>query len=362
MGVANKLIGYIDGIFIITMVLFGILILLYYYFFKIKKIAAKEERINHDNFDKHSSMDYVPFDELFVDGDDLGSNGVVDMGGGIFVAGLDVVGYNYHAASAEERQRTMINSIALMNTIESPVQFRQSVKAVDLSANIELHEGYLVEISKAHMVAHEEYQALMAECEDNIDNLEVLEYLDKQVLALQRKIKTLEWQSKECQTLIEFMKRMSDREKDAQKVNQMLFTYRFNPDDYTEELTREEVCQRAIEELRTLAASYKSSLEACGCRVTRMTGVDLIGAIRRHFAPITADDITVDELVDSSYTSLFTTSDSLRELQRMKLGEQEFARIMEQQNREREELLHRQEVDRKRNETMILTELGEGAV
>lgn len=362
MGVADKFIGYLDAIFILTLLIFGILIVLYYYFFKVKKITAREEKVNHDKFEKHSTMDYVPFDEMFVDGDDLGSNGVLDMGGGTFVAGIEIVGYNYHAASAEERQQTMINSIALMNTIETPVQFRQSVKAVDLSANIEEHQQYLINISKAHMEADEEYKALMAKYEDNIDNVEVLAILDKQILSLQRRIKTLEWQDKMCQILIQFMEKMSDRDKSAQKVNQMFFSYKFNPDDYTEEMTREDICHHAIEELRTYAASYANSLEACGCRVTRLSGTELVSAIRRHFSPLSADDISIEELIDSSYTAIFTTSDSLRELQNTKLGEQEYALIMEQQNREREELLHKQEVERMRNASIILSNLEGGSV
>ncbi len=360
MGIADKIIGIMDGVFIITLILIGLAVVAYYYFFKYKKITAREERVNHDSFIKRNSMDYVPFDEIFADGDELGSNGVLDMGSGVFVAGLDVVGYNYHAASAAERQQTMINSIAMMNTIENPIQFRQSVRAVDLSANIELHQQYLVDISKKHMEADEDYKALLAEYEDNIDNPDKLAILDKQLLALQKAIRTYDWQATECQILIKFMEKMSDRDKDAQKVNQLLYSYKFNPDDFSQDLSREEICMRAIEELRTIGASYANSLEACGCRVVRMSGMELIGAVRRHFAPFSADDTSMEDLVDSSYTALFTTSDSLHELQMIKLGEQQYAELMDSINREREELLHRQEVDRKRNEVIILNELEGG--
>lgn len=348
MAMLEQIESYISSIFIITLVLLAVFVILFIYLFKIKKITAKEEIVNYDNFYRKDAVEYLPFRCLITkDGHD--TEGIIDLGNNTYVAGLDIVGYNYAAASAEERQRTMMNSISLANVIEKPIQFRQSVRAVDLQENIELYKEYKENLMKEHDNLAADFNECLKLVDDNPDNEELLRETEPKLALLHDAIETKKWQIEECDTLIRYQEFCSDRDNDAQKVNQMLYTYVYDPNDSTEEYTREMIELKAMRELDTMTVSYKNALEACGCRARRLTGDDLVMLLRQHSSPFGADDTTIEDLLGSSYNSVFVTSDSLVELEKARLSEEEYKKNLEELERQRNEILRNQYVERERN-------------
>ena len=106
---------------------------LVFYFLKVRKVSAEEEIINYDNFVRTDSREYCKFDDIFSGRTGMG---IIHLGNNTYVAGIEVQGYNFAAASADEKQRTMINSIAFFNVLEQPIQMCQTVKAIDISKTL----------------------------------------------------------------------------------------------------------------------------------------------------------------------------------------------------------------------------------
>lgn len=302
-----------------------------FYFIKIKKVMAKEEKVDHSRFERKNAKDYVNFDNIIscrtgVSGDEFG---VVVMPGYVFLAGLDIRGYNFSSASADERHRTMVNSVALFNTIEKPVQFRQTVKAIDISYNVNRQKEVCKKMELRILDIREEYKETCQLADQYVDNPMLYASVEQKLRALQREMKSLEWQQKECYAVLDYLDSLERSTGKSAKINQMIFSYVFNPSDFTTELTEEEIYLKASSELANMAGIYGSALDNCGCRTRLLTGKEMLDLMRRHCHPATSDDVRIEDMFNSSYMGLFISSDSLISLERERIGESRFKKQME---------------------------------
>lgn len=302
-----------------------------FYFIKIKKVMAKEEKIDHSRFERRNAKDYVNFDNIIscrtgVSGDEFG---VVVMPGYVFLAGLDIRGYNFSSASADERHRTMVNSVALFNTIEKPVQFRQTVKAIDISYNVNRQKEVCKKMELRILDIREEYKETCQLADQYVDNPVLYASVEQKLRALQREMKSLEWQQKECYAVLDYLDSLEKSTGKSAKINQMIFSYVYNPSDFTTELTEEEIYLKASSELANMAGIYGSALDNCGCRTRLLTGKEMLDLMRRHCHPATSDDVRIEDMFNSSYMGLFISSDSLISLERERIGESRFKKQME---------------------------------
>ena len=338
------------GSFIFVIIAIGLIIL---YFLKVKKAGSKEESVSDATFRRADSTDYAKFKDIvsFSDTDTKRAMGMIAVDDKTFVGGIDIFGYNFYHASAEEQEVTMLNTIAFFNVIEEPVQLRQAVQPVDINYNIEKEEECKREIEKNIDAMKEDYRHLVDLMEQNLDDPEVFASIENNINRLMRKIKSKEWVLKECEEMIHYMNYISNVSSHPKKIHQLIFSYHHNPDEYEAEMTTEQIYLHAQKELEAKAAIYGGAISNCGCTWKALSADDLTGLLRRHFHPNTADGLRLDELMNSSYTALYISSDSLRELELERRGE--FLLEQERIAYERERERRLEEAQRRFNEEKI---------
>jgi len=368
MSIIEKATYYIDVIGFVLIAVIVCMAGLLYYLIKIRKIAAKNEKIDYSSFYRKDALEYVKFENVVSEsGNGLSGAGMICLGNNVFVGGISVRGYNFSSASAEEKVNTMIRSIIFYNLIEEPVQMRQSVKAIDLTANITEHEEIVKKLALKLMELDEQYKESLASAEDYLDEPEVYYTYENHLRKLQKEIYAKRHMMEEAQALIQYMSAMvgdtaKKEKRDAQKINQILFSYAYDPNSVSEELTKEEIYLKAFGELEIKAKSYSSALSSCGCACRRLPAGELIGLMRRHCAPATADDIKLDELFNSSYSALFLSSDSLIEFEKKRIGEEQYQKEMAKYLERMNDFLNQQEMTAKRHERLLKQEVFEDAM
>ena len=338
MGIIDVLTNYMGlllGTLVILVVGAGFV---YYYFTKVKKVSASEERIDYSSFRREDSTEYSKFKDIISSGNEHDRNaiGMIALGNNTFVSGISVMGYNYHSASAEERERTMINTVAFFNIVENPIQMHQTIQAIDLSENIEEEERHAQRIEAELVKLSSQYDEIVNIMQDNIDDDETYEASNQMRIRLERTIKSKQWQQREALEMIHYMKAISDSSSNSRKINQIMFSYQYNPDSDLEELSDVEIYNKALAELRHTAEIYGGALENCGCSWKVLCADDLTNLLRRHYHPETVDRIRLEDLLNSSYQSLYITSDSLEELEREKRGDIEYEQEMVRAEKEYE--------------------------
>lgn len=352
MNIIEQILYYMNMIGICTLVAlligFGVL----YYLVRVKKVTAREENIDRSHFKREDSISYVPFKDILYKGD-LDEEGIIVLTDTLFVAGISVRGFDYGSASLSERVDAQVNSVSFSNIIEEPITFRGTVKANDLSSNIEEYEAVVKRLAVEKMELDAEYQATLSAGEDYIDEPETYEYYAERLTQLQREISAKNHMLDECKAVISYMEHMSGDVPGGlaskQNANQIMFSYKHDPNKFSSELTKEEIYLKAQDALNAKARAFMDALAFCHFRGKRLSCRELITLIRKHGFPLTGEDGRIEELLDSSYTSLFVSSDSLMEAQREKIGEEVYLEMLAEYEKNLEETLRQYRVQMERD-------------
>lgn len=300
-----------------------------YYLLKVKKVMAKEEKIDYSKFERTDTDEFAKFDNIIdiSTGRENETFGVMVVNNRTFLGMIEVKGYNFHTASVEDRLQTITNSVGFFNMVENPIQLRQTSKAIDISYNIQEQEKKCQELEYRLIELDGEYKDTVDLWEIHAaeENKEIIDSIEERILSLQREIRTTKWLLEEAQEVLHYLKSITVMGNPT-KVNHLIFSYTYNPNDYVEELTEEEIYLKASHELATLGTNYSLGLSNCGCHCRLMPGREMMDLIRRHFHPKTGDEVRVSDLFGSSFQSLFITSDDILSMARKKMGEKKFQR------------------------------------
>ena len=322
--------GYVIAVIFSILIVVVAFLALAVYFLKIKKVSSEEEHMNYNSFNRLDAIEFGKFKDIVSSGVE-GSPGMIALGNNRFVGGISVTGYNYHSASADERKRTMMNMISFFNIVEDRIQMRQTVQAIDIERNIEQTKQDAVRIEKELISLNDEYNstiAIMQSCLDKGDD-DLFSLIEKRAASLKHTIESKKWMLDEAKELIFYMGKVSDVNNNTKRINQVMFSYTYDPSDDIEELTEAEIYFKAQRELVNKADIYGSALENCGCSWRMLTADDLTNLVRRHNKPESVDELRLEELLNGSYSALYVTSDSLEELERERLGEEAYERELQ---------------------------------
>ena len=347
MGMINEIIRYVNviGTSLILAGLIGCAVV--FYFLKIRKVAAREEHVDTSGFGRRDSMYYVPVKDVLYKGD-LDSEGIIAVTDTLFVGGISVRGFDYPSSSRQEKVDAQVNSQAFFNVVEDAITFRQSVKGTDLSAVTEEYEKVIKDLARQLMELDDEYRTTLSAAEGATrEDPDVLATYENRLRELQAQVNAKNHQIDECRALVGYMNAMA---KDSgkltgdggQKQSQIIFSYEFDPSQYSQELTKEQIYLKAQEALAAKARTYADALAFCHFRATRLSCRELILLIKKHNCPISGEDSRLEDLLDSSYSSLFVSSDSLVEAQKELIGEKEFEERLAKYEAELQEALERQ--------------------
>ncbi len=320
-----------------------------------KKTSIYE--VTYENFDRHDSMEYLKFDEIISSEPDspLKGAGVMVINQRTFVAALNVTGYNFFQSSREEQEHTIQSTISLMKSLEHPISLRQTVKAIDIGHNIDVFEQEAMRIQEEINELTMQAQNLIQDAEDYIDtdpkrSEEYVEESERIERVVERRVRQLN----EAREMVRYMKEISTESQDTQKVQTLLFTYKYDNTQFTNALTKEEIYSQAMIELNNMAENLKQSLSRCGCTARRCSAEEMVDLMRRHMHPATGDDDTIEDLFHSDIGSLFVTSQSLFDVVKSHMTEEAYERQLEEINAKiEEEKLRRRLADERAEADMM---------
>lgn len=307
---------------IMAIVLVGAIV---FYLLKVKKVMAKEEKINYDRFERSSAQEFVKFDNIIDIKNGYGDStfGVMVINEHTFLGMMEIKGYNYYSASTEDKISTNVNMVAFFQTVEKPIQLRQTAKAIDISYNVAKQREVCERLELRSIELDAEYQNSLVLSEQYYNNSPIYLEIAERLEFLRKEIVTNRWLFEEAKEVLTYMEGFSANGKSS-KINHLIFSYTFDPNDYIEEMTEEEIYIKSSQELANLASNYSHGLGNCGCTCRLLTGKEMMDLTRRHFHPSTGDSVRVEDLFDSSYNNLFITSDTLLKLMRKNMGEKAY--------------------------------------
>lgn len=312
-----------------------------------KKQSGKE--VYYDSFNRKDSLEYIKFDGIFSSNpeEQLKGSGVVQQGR-TYTAAINVTGYNFYSASLDEQIDTINSTISMMASLEYPVQFRQTSKAIDISYNIGVFEEIREKKRRKVLQLHDELEQAIDDANDNVDDVEVSEYYMEEVRRLKKEIERMERQYDEADEMVLYM--TSSGSTNTQRVQNIIYSYDYDAGQFTQQLSEEEIYQQAVNELDNRGAALISALARCKCSARRCSAEEYTDLMRRHMHPLTGDEVSIKDLYESDINSLFVTSETMFNVVKNKMGEEMYMRSLAAYETKLKETLKRQELSAEKQE------------
>jgi len=347
----------IQAYLILGFILFLLIIFLSVFLYVLYEKRKKETgEINYDHFMRKDSLEYLKFDEILSSSEDefLKGAGVIVKNKNTFISGVMVSGLNFYVSSYQEQEHTIASMISLIDSLEYPISFRQSSKAIDISYNISMFNDILFNLTKKYEEGIKEEKRLINLADDNIDNENIANTYFNRYEVLKKKMEILKRQIDETNEMILYMKEISSLSSNTQQVNIIMFSYDYDERDFTYALSREEVIKEAMRVLDSRASSLINNLSRCGCAARRASAFEISDLLYRHMHPVTCDEDGIIKLFNTDISSLFVTSDTLKKVTGMRLFTKEEE---EKINAEVKEKIKRESLKNKKSEDDLISKM-----
>lgn len=281
-----------------------------FYLFRIKKKAVVEKTVDYSSFNRKDVTEYVKID-------DVTENMLVSDNGKRFIAAIKCQGFSFADAEIEEKLQTIRGYITFFNVLDnSPIQFRQSARDVNLDSLIQDYQNQMTKLQEQRFSLNLEYTEVKAESEKPELALDDYNIYYNRLKQMQRELVSLGYQIEQLNAQIQYMLAISGENAEAKREEIYVFDWQYNAVDFSSQtLEEQEVYQRAEAQLKAKENAYVTALRNCGVHAKRMSGVELLEEIRRYTHPVSASKSTVEDIVQMAYDSICVTSDSLRRLE-----------------------------------------------
>ena len=275
---------------------------------KMKKKGKKEEDNYYQELNRYDAQDYLDFDDIV---DDM----VVMNKHRRFVAAIKCNGYDYHSASSAQQTATMSGYMEFLRTITSPVTYRQYFVRMSMEHTQSMNNKRYEELERElfHKAADRDSIVERLNIVRGID-LVAEETLLAEAEKIQEEISNLEWRHLHMKEQIDFMDLVCDESTMEPDIEQAyLFEWEFHPDQYTVEMTEEEIHKKAIEELGGMARRMIAALGQANVKAYRCSTSELIEMFYEQSHPLSAMEFKMPDVVNSPYFDFVISSNDYEE-------------------------------------------------
>lgn len=275
-----------------------------------KKKGKKEEDEYYQNLNRYDAKDYLDFDDIV---DEM----VVLDNHRRFVAAIRCNGFDLYSASSTQVASTMQGYIEFLNTITTPVTYRQYFTPMSIDHTRNMYATRYEEIEKELFHKTADLEELIGQLNQvRGTNIVAEEALMDEYEKMRKDIENLDWRRIHMKEQIDFMDAVCDStvmEPDMEQV--YLVEWNYVPGQFNREMTEEDIHKKAIEELSGICRRMISALGRCNVTAYRMRTEELIEMFYQQSHPLTAMEFKMPEVVNSSYFENIITSDDLKRKQ-----------------------------------------------
>lgn len=276
---------------IIILLIFGLFILLFVFYRKKKNKQLKEET-DYRGIKVEDSIGLVPIDDIR---DDM----IIDEDGKRFTAVILCSGSDFFYKPTDEKLRLQDNYIGFWHALRGDISFRQAAEAVNLDHTIKRYEDAHHKLESEHYILSNDYRALR----EQYDTLEAEgkgrdQRLEKQLLDLQKRIKSLEYRMIHIEDQLGLANRMVGPSAEVQK-NVLMYVYSWSEPGGLQGtgLQGEALFNRAKKELNDLTKAFTEQLKNCDVTCVRADTNDLIDLFRRQTHPFSGNTFNTSDLL-----------------------------------------------------------------
>lgn len=307
----------IDQAYHVVMILIFMLMALMIFFFSMYMYTAKRKKRRREadmyfqSLDRKDAKDFLDFEDIV---DDM----VVTNHHRTFIAAFKCRGFNLSTASSAQIAGALQGYLGFVNTIKSPITYRQYFVPMSLDNTKSMYAARYEELERELFHKTEDREELLNRLNEirGIDAVHE-ESLQTDLLKIQSEIANMEWRRMHLEDQMGFMDAMFDSNSIHPSAEEAyLVEWSYNSNDYSIELTEEEIHKKAIQELDNLCSSMIATLRGCNVTAYRCSTQELIEMFYQHTHPLSSAEFKMGDVLNSEYFDEFVTSHDLERKQR----------------------------------------------
>lgn len=323
MQIINEAKQYMMLVGIVIFILIALVAIVGIYFVKFYRVKVKEKMVDYDHFERKDAVEFIKMDDIY--------DNMIVMGNR-FVAGIRCIGVDYPYAEDEEKLQIMRGYLSFFNLIDHDnIQFRQTAKSVNLDSLIHDYKDKLKKLREEQYIRSLDHEEIKKEAEQLDTHLNDYELYYGKLKQIQKEITSYHYQINQLEAQIKYMESLTGESAEPERNTFYFFDWKYNPLEYTKDLNRAEIYQKAERQLRNKANSYISALRHAGIKAHMMSGTELQEEIWRFTHPISAINFNPKTIVNNNDHTTFITSDSINKMEE-KVNKDTLKEILEELN------------------------------
>lgn len=291
---------------LLCFVLFLVFVILGAMFWNWKKRKGKrDEDEYYQELLRHDSQSFLDFEDIV---DEM----VISNQHRRFVAAIRCNGFDLYSASQTQVAATMQSYIEFLNTISSPITYRQYFVPMSMDYTRSMYESKYEEMERELFNKNADRDELLAQLNRvRGTNLVAEEALIGELEEIQKVVKNLEWRRLHLGDQIRILNAVCDSTSMEPSMEQVyLAEWEYVPGQYNMEMTEEDIHRKAIEELGGICRRMIASLGRCSVTAYRCTTKELIEMFYQQSHPLTSKEFPMPDVVNSPYfDSVVSTED-----------------------------------------------------
>lgn len=285
--------------------------LLYFLFIRKRRMRMENTFVDYSGLKRTDTKDYLKFD-------DIKDRMIITDNGRRFIAVIRCRGYEYYSAYVGERLNTQAGYRGFVNTITSPITYRQYAKTIDLDYTKEKYkaayknlEEQLFDMTESYREMKKSLNEMKKALGDDIVDSPEAQLLISNMEEKQKQIKNMEWRRFHIKDQMAYHDQISGNDVAPAQNETYVLDWVYNPMDYPVDLTPKEIYKKAVKELNIKCQTYIHALSSAGVKGIRCTTGELVDMYRRHMNPLSSSRYKLDvgNFEDSEYfKEIMTTS------------------------------------------------------
>lgn len=275
-----------------------------------QKRNRKEEDMYFQSLNRKDAKDYLDFEDIV---DDM----VVTDHHRRFIAAIKCNGFDLRSASSTQIASTLQGYLSFINTIDSPITYRQYSVPMSMDATKSMYTARYEELERELFHKNEDRKDMLSHLNEirGIDLIQE-ESIQTELEALQKQIQNLEWRRLHMKEQMDFMEYVFSEVTIHPSVEEAyLVEWEFNPNDYSIELSEEEIHEKAIETLSNICNNKISILAGCNVSAYRCSTEELIEMFYQHTHPLSSSEFKMADVMNSGFFDEFVSSYDLNRKQ-----------------------------------------------
>ncbi|RGD90209.1 hypothetical protein DW644_14120 [Clostridiales bacterium AM23-16LB] len=268
-----------------------------------KKKKRREADMYFQSLDRKDAKDFLDFEDIV---DDM----VVTNHHRTFIAAFKCRGFNLGTASSVQVASTLQGYLSFINTIKTPITYRQYFIPMSLDSTKSMYNNKYDEIEQKLFHLVQDYDELL-EALNLVRGIDIVQEgeMQKRLIKLQEDISNMEWRKDHLKDQIDFMNRMFKEDAVHPSAEEAyLVEWSYNSNDYSIELSEEEIHKKAIQELDNLCNNMISTLGGSNVSAYRCKTNELIEMFYQHTHPLSSSEFKMDDVQNSEYFDEYVTS------------------------------------------------------